>query len=124
LGSKAPDGSRLERRHAPLVAHTFVEHVGELELDLEAATEAGIFAAGLAALAELFDPQSKGAPGSQEIELADFDHAAFELDDDRLRATVAGRYNQPRHLVKAATLNGLVLAQEGGRWHGRVVLDI
>ena len=123
--------------------------MGEVELELDAATEAGIFEAGLFALAELFDAQSSGTPGSHEIELADRDHAlllvdwlnelvvlaevtafipermtAFELDDDRLRATVEGHRDHPRHLVKAATLNRLELAEEGGRWHGRVVFDV
>lgn len=131
------------------MAHTFVEHVGELELELDSATEAGIFAAGLAALAELFDTQADGMLGAREIELTDRDHAlllvdwlnelvvlaevtafvpervtAFELDEDRLRATVAGHRDRPRHLVKAATLNRLELAQEEGRWHGHVVLDV
>ena len=49
---------------------------------------------------------------------------AFELTGDRLRATVEGHRDHPRHLVKAVTLNNLEFEQEGGIWHGRVVLDV
>ena len=129
--------------------HRFAEHVGEIEVELEAADEAGIFDAALAALAELIAPNGEGAPASHEIELTGGDHAlllmdwmtelvflaeveefvperlsSFELAGDRLRATVAGRRGHPRHLVKAVTLSGLELAQEKGGWHGRVVLDV
>jgi SHS2 domain-containing protein len=131
------------------VAHRFVEHIGEVEAELDATSEAGIFEAALVALADLLDVDSTGQPVSHEVELASDDHAlllvdwlselvflaemagfvpervaSFELADDRLRATVEGHRNQPRHLVKAVTLSKLALEQEGGRWHGRVVLDV
>jgi len=131
------------------VAYRFVEHTGEIEVELAAASEADIFEAALAALADLVNPGPGGAAVSHEIELAEHDHAlllvdwlselvflaevagfvpehiaSFELGEDRLRATVEGRRDHPRHLVKAVTLNRLALEQEGGRWHGRVVLDV
>jgi SHS2 domain-containing protein len=138
------------------VVHRFVEHVGEVELELEAASEDGIFAAALTAFADLVAADGEGDPALHEIELTLHeieltarDHAlllidwlselvflaeveqfvperiaAFELGQDQLRATVAGRHAHPRHLVKAVTLNNLELAEKGGSWHGRVVLDV
>jgi SHS2 domain-containing protein len=94
------------------VRYRYVEHVGEVELRLEAASEPEIFGAALVFLAEVeeFVPERV---------------ASFTLADGCLRATVEGRRGHPRHLVKAVTLNKLELGQpEGGRWHGRVVLDV
>ncbi len=131
------------------MAHRFVEHVGEVEVELDATSEVGIFEAALAALADLLDVDSVGEPAFHNVELVGRDGAlllvdwlselvflaevagfvpervaSFELADGRLRATVQGHRAHPRHLVKAVTLNKLVLEQEGGRWHGRVVLDV
>jgi SHS2 domain-containing protein len=131
------------------VAHRFVEHVGEVELELEAASERGIFEAALGAFAELVDTGEEGEPVSREVELAADEDTlllvdwlselvflaeverfvperieAFTLADNRLRATVQGHRNHPRHLVKAVTLNQLKLEHEGGLWHGHVVLDV
>jgi len=145
-------GSELERSSAlPEVetAYRFVEHVGEVELELEAAGEAGIFEAAVAAFAELVATGEEREPARHEIELTAGDRAmllvdwlsqlvflaevegfvpervaAFELVDDRLRATVVGRRDHPRHLVKAVTLNKLEFTHEGTIWHGRVVLDV
>jgi SHS2 domain-containing protein len=131
------------------VTHRFVEHVGEVELELEAPTAAGIFEAALAAFADLVGMDSEGEPASHAVELAAHDRAlllidwlseliflaevtafvpervaSLELDDNHLRATVEGHHDRPRHLVKAVTLNKLALEERGGVWHGRVVLDV
>jgi protein archease len=144
-----PDGGPLPPRHTAWVGYRFVEHVGEVEVELDATSEAGLFEAALVALADLLDADSAGEPASHELELATHDRAlllvdwlselvflaevvgfvpervaSFELADDRLRATVEGHRDHPRHLVKAVTLNKLALEQEGARWHGRVVLDV
>ncbi len=132
-----------------MTAYRFAEHGGEVELELEAATEAGIFEAALEAFAELVSSDEEGAAIRHEISLDEGDRclllvdwlgeliflaeveqfvpdrlASFKLTGDRLRATVIGRRGRPRHLVKAVTLNDLQLSQEGGAWHGRVVLDV
>ena len=129
--------------------YRFAEHGGEVELELESADEAGIFAAALAAFAELVSEGNHGDVVEHEVELREDDRAllladwlnelvfladverfvpqrleAFELAHDRLRATLAGRRGQPRQLVKAVTLNSLEFGREGGVWHGRVVLDV
>jgi SHS2 domain-containing protein len=133
--------------------HRYVEHVGEVELELEAASEAGVFEAALTAFVDLVasGEEITGAqePARHEVELEAADRAlllvewlselvylaeverfvpertiAFELVDGRLQATLEGHRGHPRHLVKAVTLNRLRLEHEAGRWHGRLVLDV
>jgi SHS2 domain-containing protein len=129
--------------------HRFVEHVGEVEIDLEATNELGIFESALAAFAELVGDDEDGALARNEIELGYSDHALLLADwlselvflaevdhfvpeyvtdcvltGGRLRATVAGHRGNPRHLVKAVTLNRLALERTGGMWRGHVVLDV
>jgi SHS2 domain-containing protein len=127
----------------------WVEHTAELELELEARTEAEVFAVALAAFAELTG-DSAGPPLEQEIQVEAADAAmrlvawleeliylseregfvperidALELDGDSLHARVAGHAGQPAHLVKAVTLHRLELREnEAGGWRGRVVLDV
>jgi SHS2 domain-containing protein len=130
-------------------SHRFVEHVGEVEVELESETEAGVFAAATDAFAELVAAEGGGPSEQHEIALEGGDRAlllvdwlnelvylaevdgfvperleAFELGGAGLRATVAGRRDDPPHLVKAVTLNNLEFAEKGGAWHGRVVLDV
>jgi SHS2 domain-containing protein len=130
------------------VGHRFVEHVGEVEVELEAPSEAGVFESALAAFAELAGG-GEGEAAQHEVELTSSDRAlllvewlselvylaeterfvpervtAFELDDGRLRATVTGYRGHPSHLVKAVTLHGLALERKGEAWHARVVLDV
>jgi SHS2 domain-containing protein len=129
--------------------YRFADHTGEVELELEAPTEEGIFEAAVAAYAELAAAAGGGEPAHRELDVLGRDRAlllvdvlnelvylaetegfapehlaAIELGEDRLRATVTGRLGEPRHLVKAVTLNKLEFGQEGGVWHGRVVVDV
>ncbi len=132
-----------------MTAYRFAEHGGEVELELESGTEEGVFLAALEAFAELVSTDAEGPAVQRKVELSDDDRAlllvdwlselvfladveqfvpeglaSFELVDNRLRATVVGRREAPRQLVKAVTLSSLELAQEGAVWHGRVVLDV
>jgi len=129
--------------------HRFVEHGGEVEVELSAGDEIGIFAAGLDAFAELVAGSVEGEPMEVQIALRGRDRAlllvdwlnellflaeverfvptritAIELDDEHLQATVAGHRGTPRPLVKGVALNRLAFEQEGGVWHGRVVFDV
>ena len=132
------------------MGHRYVEHVGELELELESSSERGLFAEALTAFRELVDDTGvHGPPLRRDIELppeesalllADWlgeliflaeTHAfvprrVIELDlhGGGLRATVEGERGRPRHLVKAVTLEHLDVSQREGRWHGRLVLDV
>jgi len=129
--------------------HHFVEHGGEVEVELAAASEVGIFAAALDAFTELVAGSEDGEPTEVQIELPGRDRTLLLVDwlnellflaeveqfvpthitsiergDERLQATVAGYRGTPRPLVKGIALNGLRFEQEGGVWHGRVVLDV
>ena len=130
----------------------FVEHVGEVELALNADTEAGLFGEALTAFRELVDESDphESEVVKREIGLGPADEALLlvdwlnelvffaEVDDlvplrieqidlgaGRLHATVSFVRGRPRHLVKGATLHGLELAGEKqGGWHARIVLDV
>jgi SHS2 domain-containing protein len=52
------------------------------------------------------------------------EEAEIVLRNTSLRATVRGRADEPRPLVKAVTYHGLEFAHEGGSWRARVVLDV
>lgn len=132
------------------MGHRFVEHISEVELSLDAESEAGLFAEATAAFRELVDGTgARGEPLRNEIALGPDEPAlllidwlnelvflsevnafvplriaALELVDGRLEATVEGARGRPRHLVKGATLHDLELSEEGGTWHARVVLDV
>jgi SHS2 domain-containing protein len=132
------------------VGYRFVEHVGELELRLEAASEPEIFGAALAAFAELVRTDGEGDPASHEVELTAGEHALLlvdwlgelvflaevdgfvpdrvtrlDVDASGLHVLVEGRCGTPAHLVKAVTLHGLRFGRDaGGGWQARVVLDV
>ena len=129
--------------------HRFIEHVGELEL--EADSEAGVFAQAATAFRELVDGTGvHGRPQRRTIDLAPEDdpprlladwieelvflaevHAfvprrVVELDvrGGGIHATVEGDHGRPRHLIKAVALEDLELCRRQGRWYGHVVLDV
>ena len=131
------------------MGYEFREHGGEVEIELSAATETGIFEAALAAFSALIDGDESGDRIVEEVALEGSDRAlllvdwlnelvvlaelerfvpervgTFALRDDGLRATVQGRRGSPSALVKAVTLSRLRLEHEEGTWHGRVVLDV
>ena len=129
--------------------HTFAEHVGEVEIVLEAESETDLLREALAAFCELLGACGDGEPASHAVELLPGTPAELlwgwldelmylaEVEDfvperatvidfaqGGLRAIVRGVHGHPRHLVKAVTLHDLAAAVEGGTWHGRVVLDV
>ena len=130
--------------------YRMVEHVGEVELELEGASEADVFDAAASAFRELVDGSAAArepfrreialGPDDAEILLADWlDELVFlaevegfvplqvvelGLRGGRLRSVVEGIRGHPRHLVKGVTLHELALTQDEEGWHGRVVLDV
>ena len=128
--------------------HRWVEHTAELELEIDAATEAGVFVEAAEALSELLGGRAQGEPALRDVKAAAPDRpallaewlnelvflseqgfvpervVALDLGDAGLRATVEGRAGEPRSLVKAVTYHRLRLEPEGVRWRGRVVLDV
>ena len=133
-----------------MAAHRLVEHVGEIELELEGASESDVFAEAAAAFRELVDGGSVGrgtyrheislGPADADLLLADWlGELVFLAEVDgfvpirvielqlrgrRVFAVVEGVQGRPRHLIKGVTLHGLRLVRDGEGWRGRVVLDV
>ncbi len=128
--------------------HRWTDHTSELGLEIEAESEAELFAEAALALAEILAVDPRGEPRSREVRLAAPDgaslladwlgelvylaeteallpeRASVQLDETGLRATVEGRTATPRHLVKAVTYHGLELTRRDGGWRATVVLDV
>ncbi len=145
----APMPDRLDFRHASRAVHRFVEHTGEVELEIVSPTEEGVFGEALAAFGSLVGDGDDGSAARHEIEVSAADHAlllvewvselvflaevegfvphrvtGLELADGHLRATVEGRRGLPRHLVKAVTLNNLELERADDHWYASLVLAV
>jgi protein archease len=138
-----PDREVLE------VSYRWVEHTAELEMEIEAPTEEGVFADALSALAELLGDDGGGASVRREIAIGGRERAALlvewldelvyvaetedlvpedavgiELFAGGLVATVRFRRGSPRHLIKAATYHRLVFEPSGHGFRATVVLDV
>ena len=126
-----------------------MDHTAELELEIDAPTEEGVFADALRALAELLEDDRRGAPVRREIAIGGRERAALlvewldelvyvaetedlvaegaegiELSDGGLVATVRFRRGSPRHLIKAATYHRLAFEPSRLGFRARVVLDV
>ncbi len=131
------------------MGYRWVEHTGELELEIEAPTEREVFEQGLAALRELLQSDRGAAVGERAVSLRSRDRAALladwlaelaflaeseglvpervsslELGESSLEAVVGGYRGDPPHLVKAVTYHGLRFEREGKRWVAAAVLDV
>jgi SHS2 domain-containing protein len=129
------------------MTYGWAEHVGELELWVEAPDEAAVFAEALRALGELL--ASEGAPARLVVTAAGDDRAALfaawleelvfvaetegfvpeaveevVLEPGRVRARIAGRRGRPPHLVKAVTYHRLSFEPADGGWRAVAVLDV
>ena len=127
------------------------EHVGELELRLDAPDEHGVFAAGTAALGELlggdeprdagewFDVAAEGADPAGRLAawleelvfLAEHDGvvpvavAGLRVDASSVRGRVGGYRADPPNLVLAVTYHGWAFARAAaGGYEATVVLDV
>jgi protein archease len=129
--------------------YRWVEHTGELEVEIVAPDQAAVFEEGFEAMSELLATEARGETVTRTLELAGRDRAALladwlaelailgeteglvpervsdlELDADGLRATVKGREGAPAHLVKGATYHRLAFEPSDRGWFARVVLDV
>lgn len=130
------------------MAYEWVEHTGELQLEIVATSERGVFEEGFAAMSELLACEG-GELVEHSVVLHGRDRAVLladwlaelavlaeteglvperlvrlELAGTRLRAHIEGRRGAPPHLVKAATYHRLTFEQTGDGWHATVVLDV
>jgi SHS2 domain-containing protein len=129
------------------MAYAWGDHVGELELAIEAPSREAVFADGVRALGELLGDGGAGETRELAVEGADLASllaawleelvflaetedfvpealASVALRGSELRAVVAGRRGRPSHLVKAVTYHGLAVEERADGWHARVVLDV
>jgi len=130
------------------MTYRWIEHTSELELELEASTERGVFEAAFEAMRELLsdgealerleipvrlDGRDRAALLAAWLgELAFLaetrglapDRLSLDLDEGGLRALVQGWEGTPPHLVKGATYNRLRFERAGAGWRARVVLDV
>jgi SHS2 domain-containing protein len=132
------------------VTYRWIEHTGELELEVEAETERGLFEEGLAALRELFESAGGDPSPPRRMGLAARDRAtlfadwlaelaylaeleglvperviSLSLADGGLEAVVEGHRGNPPHLVKAVTYHGLRFGPSSqGGWRATAVLDV
>jgi SHS2 domain-containing protein len=133
------------------MSYGWAEHVGELELWVEAPDERGVFAEALRALADVLgdgdapdgerawrDVVAEGedravllAAWLEELNfLAETEGFAPETAEDlalepgRVRARVGGRLGSPPHLVKAVTYHRLAFERAGDGWRAVTVLDV
>jgi SHS2 domain-containing protein len=136
------------------LTYRWVEHTGELEVELEAPTEEGVFESGFEAMRELLGgegaaarhghagrarPVSIKAPDraallaewlaelafvAESERLVPVELASLELGEDGLTAVVEARPGHSPHLVKAATYHRLTLEPTAEGWRATVVLDV
>lgn len=135
------------------MTYRWVEHTGELELEIDAATEEDTLRDAVAALHELLGSQDEsGRPGEAlvlDVSLSAPDRAglladwlselvflaetegfvpeavrSIEMKGLRVVAEVEGHRGRPRHLVKAVTLHRLAFEPAQEGWRATVVLDV
>jgi SHS2 domain-containing protein len=133
------------------VSYEWAEHVGELELRVEASEEAAVFEDALAALHELLadDDGVRGELEWRDVHAHGEDRAVLlaawieelaflaeteafvperigelELGAEHVRARVGGRLGSPPHLVKAVTYHRLAFEPADGGWRATAVLDV
>jgi SHS2 domain-containing protein len=132
-------------------SHRWIEHTAELQLEIHARSEAGVFRQAIVALRELLedDPPASGARAERTVEAEATDRGALlaewlaelvflaEADglvptevrnlvvgDDSVTGVRVGTLDEPRHLIKAVTYHDLELRRDRDGWRGNVVLDV
>ena len=131
------------------MVYRWVEHTAELELRIDAPTQAALFADALDAFEELGRDEARGAQARHDVVVTAADPAvrladwleelvflaetegfvperlvSLDLADDGLRSRIEGRRGRPAHLVKAVTYHDLAVEEREDGWHARVVLDV
>jgi SHS2 domain-containing protein len=127
----------------------WIEHTAELELEIEGASEEGVFEYAFAAMCELVGEPGGGEVLRENVGATASDYATLladwlmelvflvetrdlvpvrletlRLEEGRVSATVEGRRGSPRHLVKGVTYHRLTFDRADGGWRATVVLDV
>jgi SHS2 domain-containing protein len=125
------------------------EHVGELELRLDAADEQGVFAAAVGAMGELLGDDGGETQEWFELAAGGDDRATLlaawieelvflaerdgvipvtvrdiALEPDSVSARLGGYRGHPPHLVKAVTYHRLTFEPSENGWSANLVLDV
>jgi len=131
------------------MSYRWIEHAAEVQLEIEASSEAGVFIDALRALAELVGDDRRAEHVSRELKvdgreravllLAWLDELVYlaeteglvpedveriELSDRGLVASVRCHRGDPRHVVKGATYHRLAFERSGVGFRATVVLDV
>jgi SHS2 domain-containing protein len=132
--------------------YRWVEHTGELQLEIESESEEELFTEAVDAIGGLLADDEDGPDGprlEREITLTAADRPrllaawlgelAFlaeteglvptglrrlRIGDGALEATVCGHRGDPPHLIKAVTYHRLSCEKVDGGWRARAVLDV
>ena len=129
--------------------YRWADHTSEVELEIEAAGEREVFEEAATALAELLGVDASDSTSERHVTANAADRPALlaawleelaflaesegfvgtrvvslDLNDDGLRATVAGILGAPPPLVKAVTYHRLAFEPAGEEYVARVVLDV
>ena len=123
------------------------EHTAEVELAIDAVSEAAVFEEAAVALGELVR-MDEGEPARRIVSVTAHDRGArlvdwleelifladtqgfaasggwVRLEDDGVHGELEGTLGSIDPLVKAATYHGLSFEELDGRWYARVVLDV
>jgi protein archease len=131
------------------MSYRWVEHTAEVELEIEASTEEGVFLDALRALAELVSDGRRPEHNSRELKVGERERAVLllkwldelvylaeteglvpedveriELSGCGLVARVRCHRGDPRHVVKGATYHHLAFERSGAGFRATVVLDV
>jgi SHS2 domain-containing protein len=139
------------RAYAMAQSHRWIEHTSELQLELHALSEVGVFAQAIHALRELLcgDQEPAGERVERTVEAEATDRPALLAEwlaelvflaeteglvpvtvrdlvvgEDTVSGVIGGRRGDPPHLVKAVTYHDLELRRDRQGWRGNVVLDV
>jgi protein archease len=134
------------------MSYRWLDHTGEIALEVRAPDEEAVFDQAVVALGEVMAPEAPAHGGKEDmraIEVEGRDRATLlaeclaeaifladtedlvpaglidvQLEPRRLRGRLLGRRGRPTALVKAVTYHALRFERSGDGWLAHVVLDV
>jgi SHS2 domain-containing protein len=129
--------------------YRWIEHTGEIELEIEDESPEAVLNEALVAFGDLLTEERGGEPVAHQVDISAPDLPALlaewmnelvylaetdgfvperverlTLIDSGLHAEIGGQRHIPRNPVKAVTYHDLELQDVEGVWYARVVLDV